>query len=642
MDSLPAPTDNGTDKGQEQREKEVKIDKEQTDAKDSQQGLKDGLKEQNGEKDEKNGGEESNLNKRPPKETTSDLRICLLGVREFTKDYEIIKDLDKIFPDEDLGVAAIIKEPKKSFFFLKFVDLEHKDKFAAKGSFMLRNREVKMREAHVARGALKKERTIEHIRKFIENRQDGERQKMVAQGEEFKQVFTKETVEEALKDRICPYATKPYSEQTELKQAKLQGYLHEIKHLAKQKVKEEEIQTMDWLKSDKEGCCELNNIVECPENSKKFYRTKTEFTIGFSAMEQKLKIGFNISDSKKTFHSIELSDSAENLQTLPHESVQIAKIAEELMRECEWPIYDKVAHKGFWRFMVVRISKKTNQILVNLVGNKKHFEDDKFDTEFLPKFAVPFYKKVNESEHFKTVKLVGVTFQHTDNPNDFIPYVEDEELNLICGESKTYQEKIGDCLFEVSNSSFLQINISQSEQMYEYARKLAGLDKNTILLDICSGIGTIGITVGKNCHKIVGIEMVKSSCTNALKNAERNNMADKYEVVIGKVEDKIEEVVAKYAAREFKIVGIIDPPRAGLHPDVVRSLRTCRGLDDLIFICCDIKQSKTNIIDLCLPQSKKRRGPPFSPISCTAFDMFPQTPHFESLFCLKRLYEDLA
>lgn len=55
--------------------------------------------------------------------------------------------------------------------------------------------------------------------------------------------------------------------------------------------------------------------------------------------------------------------------------------------------------------------------------------------------------------------------------------------------------------------------------MYEYARKYANLDNQTILLDICSGIGTIGISVGKDCHKVVGIEMVKSSCKNALKNA---------------------------------------------------------------------------------------------------------------------------
>jgi tRNA (uracil-5-)-methyltransferase len=319
----------------------------------------------------------------------------------------------------------------------------------------------------------------------------------------------------------------------------------------------------------------------------------------------------------------------------------VAKSSEELIKTLDWPLFDKTTLKGFWRFVVVRISKKTNEMVIHFVGNRKYFESQEaFEAEFKEKFVEPLAERLRQRADFNRV-VKGITFQHAETSNDSIPYVEDDQITLFHGDSKTYSEVICGCTFEVSNSSFLQINIAQSEQMYAYAAQCAGLDDQTILLDICSGIGTIGISMGKSCRKVVGIEMVRSACQNALKNAAANQMSEKYEVVEGKVEDKIEEVAAKYSAQGFKIVGIIDPPRAGLHPDVVRTLRTCKGLDDLIFICCDIKQSKANIIELCLPQNKKRRGPPFSPLFCTGFDMFPHTPHFESLFVLRRLYEEL-
>lgn len=614
--------------------------------------INEAIPQQDGiEKDQSNGHEETKneggLHKRfENRNSTSgqedDLRICIQGVREFTKDFEIVKDLDKMFGDQDLGIEAIIKEPNRSFFFLKFRDQLSKDKFFSKGGFSLRNRELKVKNAQVSRSSLKKERTLKDIRQFVEKRSEVAKSKIAGQDQELDQTqHTKESISEAIKQRICGYGEKPYEEQIELKKKKLVDYLVEIKKLAKERVKSEDSQVMEWLRSNDVKCCELKDFIECPEGGRQRYRTKSEFTIGTSALDKLPKVGFNISDHKKKYHSIELTDTADELMTIPTESFLVARHSEELIRSLDWPIFDRGTLKGFWRFVVVRVSKETKEMVVNFVCNQTYFEEGKFADEFSNKFVKVLAERLTKLQEFDGIKIVGITFQHSDSSNDCIPSVEDEEIVLFYGESKTYHEVINGCRFEVSSSSFLQINISQSESMYEYARKCVGLDEKTILLDICSGIGTIGISVGKECHKVVGIEMVKSACANALKNAKNNGMEEKYEVVEGKVEDRIEEVAQKYSAQGFKIVGIIDPPRAGLHPDVVRTIRTCKGLDNLIFICCDIKQSKTNIIDLCLPQNKKRRGPPFSPIFCSGVDMFPQTPHFESLFVLKRLYEEI-
>lgn len=569
-----------------------------------------------------------------------DLRICLQGVREFMKDFEIVKDLDKLFSAEDLGIVSIIKEPKRSFFFLRFKDLESKNKFFSKGSISLRNRTLKMKTASVSKGSIKKERTMEDIRKFINKRAEEGKNKVANQ--EFANTaanHTKESILAALKDRICSYGSKTYDEQLSLKKEKLKSYLQEIKTISKERLREDEVQSMEWLKSNSPLCCPLKDFLPCDEENRVFYRTKSEFTIGYSCLDKLPTVGFNVTDRDKTFHSIELPDTPEDVMIVPEETFALAKLAEKYIRKLEWPIFDRAQIAGFWRFMVVKISKRTHEAMINFVGNKTYFEGKDFQKEFGEKFITPFTEEMNTNEILKEIKHTCITFQNSDTTNDSVPYVEDEELELFYGQRKTYHERLSDSMFEVSNSSFLQINIPQSEKMYKYASKCVNLDQKTILLDICSGIGTIGISVGKDCKKVVGIEMVKSSCANALRNAQTNGVADVYEVVEGKVEDKIEEVCSKYSALGFRIVGIIDPPRAGLHPDVIRTLRTCKGLDLLVFICCDIKQSKANIIEMCLPQTKKRRGPPFSPILCTGFDMFPQTPHFESLFVLQRLYE---
>ena len=569
-----------------------------------------------------------------------DLRICFQGVREFMKVFEIVKDLDKLFPNDELGIVAILKEPKRSFFFLRFKDVESKNKFFTKGIISIRNRVIKMKNASLSKGSAKKERLLVDIRKFINKRTEEGKSKVANQDNIHDEVIhTKESIEGILKERVCAYGCKPYQEQLELKQKKLEDYLKEIKTLALGKLKSEEIQTMDWLKSAKETCCELNTFLPCDEKDRFFYRTKTEFTIGYSYLDKLPKVGFNVSNSNKTFHSIELTDTPEGVMTIPEETFTVAKLSESLIRKLEWPLFDRGNLTGFWRFIIVKISKRTHEMMVNFVGNRDYFTEE-FSVKFKDQFVDKLMNQMQEDELLRELKHITVVFQHSNSSSDCVPSVEDHELEMFAGERKTYHERMADCMFEVSNSSFLQINIPQSEKMYEYAKKYVSLDEKTILLDICSGIGTIGISVGRDCKKVIGIEMVKSSCFNAIKNAKTNNMNEKYEVIEGKVEDKIEEVAAKYSSEGFRIVGIIDPPRAGLHPDVIRCLRTCKGLDLLVFICCDIKQSKANIIDLCLPQNKKRRGPPFSPILCSGVDMFPQTPHFESLFVLQRLYEE--
>lgn len=101
------------------------------------------------------------------------------------------------------------------------------------------------------------------------------------------------------------------------------------------------------------------------------------------------------------------------------------------------------------------------------------------------------------------------------------------------------------------------------------------------------------------------------------------------------MEDVINGIVAPLAGK-CKIIGVVDPPRPGLHGNVVKALRTCRGLDSLIYVACNPSAVTDNLLALCMPESKRRRAPGFHIVKYFGCDLFPQTKHFEAVFYLER------
>lgn len=107
-------------------------------------------------------------------------------------------------------------------------------------------------------------------------------------------------------------------------------------------------------------------------------------------------------------------------------------------------------------------------------------------------------------------------------------------------------------------------------------------------MDICCGTGAIGLCLSQfGCKKVVGVELLKSAVENAKQNVELNNevfQGKEIEFYDGKAEDLLPDLAAKQTG---KIIGIVDPPRSGLHPTVLRALRTCKGLDRLVYVSCN-------------------------------------------------------
>ncbi|KAI8464892.1 MAG: S-adenosyl-L-methionine-dependent methyltransferase [Monoraphidium minutum] len=192
--------------------------------------------------------------------------------------------------------------------------------------------------------------------------------------------------------------------------------------------------------------------------------------------------------------------------------------------------------------------------------------------------------------------------------------------------------------FRVSPQAFFQVNAGATCLLYHLAGSWAAAGPGTLLLDVCCGTGTIGITMAARVNKVVGIDSVASAIEDARANAALNGVTNAT-WVCGAAEKVIDSVLAEHAAGCDDIAAIVDPPRAGLHRVVLKALLGCSRLNRLVYIACNPDSLARDAGVLCAPQRREGCGgslPPFRPVKAMAFDLFPHTPHVESVLFLER------
>lgn len=166
-----------------------------------------------------------------------------------------------------------------------------------------------------------------------------------------------------------------------------------------------------------------------------------------------------------------------------------------------------------------------------------------------------------------------------------------------------------------------------------------------VLLDVCSGTGTIGLALASAMHAVVGLEIVESAVNDARINAEQNGITNA-KFICGRAELSLPSVIRDLdSARSF--FAVLDPPRSGLPRSVAEALRQCPELRRLIYIACNPHSMgfRDNITWLTSvssesPRKKRKRrvvsGVPFRVVRALVVDMFPHTPHCELLLLLER------
>ncbi len=184
------------------------------------------------------------------------------------------------------------------------------------------------------------------------------------------------------------------------------------------------------------------------------------------------------------------------------------------------------------------------------------------------------------------------------------------------------RDKIGTFEFKIHPNAFFQTNTNQAKRLYEIARDFAQLQKGDIVYDLYCGVGTLSLFMSEKASKVVGIELVEVAIENAKFNAAENNV-ENVSFILGDMKDVFTtETITKFGAPD---VLITDPPRAGMHPDVVKRLCELK-IPKIVYVSCD---SSTMARDLSMLSTT------YDVLKVQPVDMFPQTYHVEAVAQLR-------
>jgi len=200
--------------------------------------------------------------------------------------------------------------------------------------------------------------------------------------------------------------------------------------------------------------------------------------------------------------------------------------------------------------------------------------------------------------------------------------IYDQEVMCFHGKDHIYEEMEG-LRFKINAKSFYQTNSEQAYQLYKIARSFAGLTKNEIVFDLYTGTGTIAQFIAKDAAKVIGIEAVPDAIEAAKENAKLNNIAN-VEFYVGDMKKVFNDAFINQHGVPDVI--ITDPPRDGMHKDVVTQLLKISA-NKIVYVSCN---SATQARDLALLDSD------YKVTKTQAVDMFPQTHHVENVVLLEK------
>ncbi len=198
----------------------------------------------------------------------------------------------------------------------------------------------------------------------------------------------------------------------------------------------------------------------------------------------------------------------------------------------------------------------------------------------------------------------------------------DLDLTLYKGTDHIF-ETMEDLRFKVGPKSFYQTNTDQAYHLYCVARNFAGLTGSELVYDLYTGTGTIANFVARKARKVVGIEYVPEAIEDAKINSQINHI-DNTLFYAGDMKDILtDEFVARHGRPD---VIITDPPRAGMHPDVVNVILNAAP-QRVVYVSCN---PATQARDLALMDAQYRVA------RVQPVDMFPHTPHVENVVLLEK------
>ena len=337
-----------------------------------------------------------------------------------------------------------------------------------------------------------------------------------------------------------------------------------------------------------------------------YYRNKMEYSFGTKRWltEEEINRDEYVDDTgfSAGLHAPGRYDKILNLSECHLQNPVSYKILDNVRSYClenSIPAYDTHNREGFMRHLMIRNSHYTNDLMVNLVT----YEDD----QVLMK---------NLSEHLLNTfpEITTIVNNVNDQPN---PTAIGRYEHILYGKGYIV-DHIGGYSFKIHPNAFFQTNTAQAEKLYDTALQFADLQPGDNAFDLYCGVGTLTLYMCRAGSRVIGIELVDVAIENAKMNAKENGI-NNVEFVKGDMKDTFnDQFLEKYGKPDCIIT---DPPRSGMHPEVVTRLAELK-VDKLIYVSCN---PSTQARDL------KELKEAYHIESVQPVDMFPQTYHIEAV-----------
>jgi len=358
------------------------------------------------------------------------------------------------------------------------------------------------------------------------------------------------------------------------------------------------------------GHLELPEVTPIAGSKEQFYyRNKMEFSFSDSRWltQEEIESGEDLGDKNALgFHIPGMWDKILNinhchLQADPSNAIRNG--VKDFAVKHGLAFFNTRQQSGFLRTLMIRTSS-TGDVMVLI----QFFYEDKTKRELLLDYIAETFPQV-------TALLYVINEKQNDT-------IYDQEVLCYKGQDHIFEEMEG-LKFKINAKSFYQTNSEQAYQLYKITRDFAGLTGTELVYDLYTGTGTIAQFVAKQAKRVVGVEAVPDAITAAKENAQLNGI-DNVDFFVGDMKNVFND--AFIATHGMPDVIITDPPRDGMHKDVVAQILQIAP-EKVVYVSCN---SATQARDLAL-MSDQYKITKVQPV-----DMFPQTFHVENVVLLEK------
>lgn len=329
-----------------------------------------------------------------------------------------------------------------------------------------------------------------------------------------------------------------------------------------------------------------------------FYRNKSQIPVG--GEKQQVEMGYY---RQRSHHIINMDQCLIQYQA----QNGIMRLLRDLLNQFNIAPYQETVHQGLVRHVVIRKGYHSDEIMVTIVIN---------GTE-LPHTHDIINALVETFPQIRSIKI----------------NINKEKSNVIMGAKsitlygeETISDSLGELNFKINDKSFYQINVLQTEKLYNIAVNYAGLTGAETVLDAYCGIGTIALSMADRAKHVYGVEVVPEAIKDAKRNAQLNHFNNTTFVA-----GPAEKVILDWQKQGIRPdVVTVDPPRKGCDNTFIETLNQLEP-DKIVYVSCN---PSTQLRDIQLLLNK------YDLIEVTPVDMFPHTTHVETVALLKRKKSD--